>query len=162
LKWPEEALVSVASKFVQKFDSLECKEEVKEELQNHMGYVHIMVQDICVTYLKRMRRNIYVTPKSYLSFIGFYKDLYLSKYNEADSAAKSYKIGLEKIREASEEIKVMGENLKTKQLKLKRAVEKTDKLVDRLKRDSLKAQKQKREVEKNTKECKEQAVDISQ
>ena len=55
-----------------------------------------------------------MTPKSYLSFIGFYKDLYLQKYQEADISARSYKIGLEKIKEASEEIKIMQENLKNK------------------------------------------------
>ena len=69
--------MSVASKFVQDFEQLDAKPEIKVQLQQHMGGVHIMVNGICEQYLKRMRRHVYITPKSYLSFIGFYKDLYL-------------------------------------------------------------------------------------
>jgi dynein heavy chain len=72
LKWPEEALVSVAEKFISRFNELDTDEDTKIELQNHMGAVHLMVDDICGLYMKRMRRQVYVTPKSFLGFIGFY------------------------------------------------------------------------------------------
>ena len=97
LPWPEEALVSVAENFVKDFNELETEEETKLELQNHMGCVHIMVNQICEQYLKRMRRNVYVTPKSFLSFIGFYKELYIDKYSALDKDEKNFKIGLAKI-----------------------------------------------------------------
>jgi len=61
-----------------------------------------------------MRKSIYVTPKSYLSFIGFYKNLYLTKFKKAKYKETSFKIGLQKIKEATEEIKNMGEELKVK------------------------------------------------
>lgn len=77
LKWPEEALVSVAERFISGFKDLDTEAETKIELQNHMGAVHLLVDDVCTQYLKRMRRSVFVTPKSYLAFIGFYKDLYL-------------------------------------------------------------------------------------
>ena len=62
-----------------------------------MGSVHIMVNDICTLYAKRMRRFVYVTPKSFLSFIGFYKELYIDKYSALDKDEKNFKIGLAKI-----------------------------------------------------------------
>jgi dynein heavy chain len=73
-----------------------------------MGNVHIMVDDICDKYYKSMRRRRFVTPRSFLSFIGAYKDLYLSKYIALDDEAKSFKTGLLKIAEAAEEIKKLG------------------------------------------------------
>ncbi len=41
-----------------------------------------------------MRRSVFVTPKSYLSFIKAYKKLYVEKFMELDSAENNYKIGL--------------------------------------------------------------------
>jgi len=39
LPWPEEALVSVSSKFLKTFN-VECSPEIKSELEKHMGKVH--------------------------------------------------------------------------------------------------------------------------
>ena len=125
-----------------------------------MGSVHIMVNDICTLYAKRMRRFVYVTPKSFLSFIGFYKDLYLLKFDESETKSNSYRIGLEKIAEATKEINMMGQKLKIKQVELKKAADKTEKFVEKLKRESAKAEKKKREVKKTTKECEFQTLEI--
>jgi dynein heavy chain len=43
LPWPEEALVSVAEKFIKNFKELDTKQETKVELMKHMGNVHLMV-----------------------------------------------------------------------------------------------------------------------
>lgn len=63
----------------------------------HMGNVHIMVNNVCELYFQKMRRQVYVTPKSYLSYLNSYKELYLKKYAELDLQESSYKIGLSKI-----------------------------------------------------------------
>jgi|ETNmetMinimDraft_14_1059893.scaffolds.fasta_scaffold217557_2 dynein heavy chain len=65
-----------------------------------MGAVHLMVYEICQLYLKRMRRQVHVTPKSYLGFIGFYQDLYIEKYKLLDKDEQQFTIGLQKIAEA--------------------------------------------------------------
>ncbi len=44
-----------------------------------MGSFQALVNSVCVTYYARMRRNVYVTPKSYLCLIDFYKSLYQVK-----------------------------------------------------------------------------------
>jgi dynein heavy chain len=111
LKWPEEALVSVAERFISTFNDLDTEPETKIELQNHMGAVHLLVDDVCTQYFKRMRRQVFVTPKSYLSFIGFYKDLYLQKYRLLDTDEQNFTIGLAKIAEAQKSIAKMGEEL---------------------------------------------------
>jgi len=49
-----------------------------------MGKVHNMVNEVCGVYLQQMRRYVYVTPKSYLSFIAMYQDVYKLKYKGID------------------------------------------------------------------------------
>jgi len=95
----------------------------------HMGNVHIMVNEVCDLYFQKMRRQVYVTPKSFLSFLGSYKSLYLEKYAELDKQEKSYSIGLDKIRLATLDIQQMEVYLKEEENQLKDAQDKTDKLL---------------------------------
>jgi dynein heavy chain len=83
LPWPEEALVSVSSKKMAGF-KMDAKKEVRTNLELHMGKVHDLVTDVCTEYYQRMRRHVYVTPKSYLAFIDLYKDVYKVKYDAID------------------------------------------------------------------------------
>ena len=78
LPWPEEALTSVSGKFIDEF-RMACPTEVKDSLKLAMGHVHVFVTAACKEYFEKFRRNVYVTPKSYLSFIQGYKELYSKK-----------------------------------------------------------------------------------
>ena len=161
LPWPEEALVSVAEIFIKNFKKLDTKEEVKGELSKHMGNVHIMVTKICDTYYHKMRRQVYVTPKSYLSYLQSYKELYMKKYyDELDIQEKNYKTGLGRIDEASIQIRDMEVGLKDEEIQLKEASDKTQTLLNDLEHESKKATLKGEEVEKTTIACKEQAEEI--
>lgn len=46
---------------------------MKKQLAQHMAEEHMSVMKASETYLERQRRYNYVTPKSYLELIGFYK-----------------------------------------------------------------------------------------
>jgi dynein heavy chain len=63
---------------------MDAKSEVRAALEYHMGKVHDLVSDVCEIYFQRMRRRVFVTPKSYLSFIDLYKAVYSDKYNKID------------------------------------------------------------------------------
>ncbi len=91
----------------------------------HMGNVHLMVTQICDVYFNRMRRQVYFTPKSYLSYLEAYKKLYLIKYKELDQQESNFRIGVNKIKEASETINKMKVELGEEEKKLKEATEKT-------------------------------------
>ncbi len=69
-----------------------------------MAKVHLKINETCGEYLTKMRRSVFVTPKSYLSFIKAYKKLYKDKFEELEHAEKNFKTGLEKIKEAKEDI----------------------------------------------------------
>jgi dynein heavy chain len=83
LPWPEEALISVSDKFLNEF-KIDNPKSVKQALIVHMGRVHQMVTEVCGVYYQQMRRHVYVTPKSYLSFIAMYQDVYRKKYAGID------------------------------------------------------------------------------
>lgn len=95
----------------------------------HMGNVHLMVTDICSTYYSRMRRQVYFTPKSYLSYLQSYKKLYLVKYKELDQQEANFTIGVNKINEASEAINRMKVDLGVEEKKLQEATEKTEAML---------------------------------
>ena len=46
-----------------------CPSDAKDALKLAMGHVHVFVTAACKEYFEKFRRNVYVTPKSYLSFI---------------------------------------------------------------------------------------------
>jgi len=94
-----------------------------------MGKCHDLVTDVCEMYFQRMRKHVYVTPKSYLSFIDLYKNVYAKKYEELDVEAGNIIKGLEKLNEAAEGVEELKIDLKKEDAKLKEATERTDLLL---------------------------------
>jgi dynein heavy chain len=54
LKWPEEALIAVSSKFIGEFD-MQCLDDEKNQLIKHIGKVHDIVGDACTEYFQMFR-----------------------------------------------------------------------------------------------------------
>lgn len=50
--------------------------QIKSQLMVHMANVHRIVQTSTQEYFEKFRRYVYVTPKSYLSFIKNYTSVY--------------------------------------------------------------------------------------
>ena len=53
-----------------------------------------MVAEYCIDYFQRYRRQTYVTPKSYLSFIAGYKTIYTEKKGEIGILAQRMNTGI--------------------------------------------------------------------
>lgn len=111
-----------------------------------MGNVHFLVTNICDVYFQRMRRQVYFTPKSYLSYLQAYKKLYTFKYKELDVQESNFKIGVNKINDASEAIAGMKIILSEEEVKLKDASEKTEKMLKDLEVEQRAAEKIEAEV----------------
>ena len=57
LPWPRDALVAVASALVgDQMESIECTQEEKASLLEHMGEVHMLAVDTCAEYARKTRR----------------------------------------------------------------------------------------------------------
>ena len=120
LPWPEEALISVSGKFIDEFP-MACPDTVKDSLKAMMGQVHVDVTAACQEYFEKYRRHVYVTPKSYLSFIAGYKSLYEKKLVYVRELATSINSGLAKMGEAKVDVNKMKVSL-VKRCKLFRAI----------------------------------------
>lgn len=96
LPWPADALVALSKAFIQNFH-VECTPEVKTSLMTHMGMVHSMVTEVCEEYFTKMRRRVFQTPKSYLSFIQNFTTLYSGKLAELKVKEGRVNLGLQKL-----------------------------------------------------------------
>ncbi|KAL4479549.1 hypothetical protein ABPG72_018535, partial [Tetrahymena utriculariae] len=161
LPWPQEALVSVAEAFMKSFDKLDANEEIKQDLVKHMGNVHLLANEICQEYYQKMRRQVYVTPKSFLTYLSSYKDLYIQKYDELVQQEESFKIGINKIEDATKAINHMEVLLKEEEIQLSQATEKTNQLLSNLDMESKKANQKGEEVAAINIQCEIQAQQIS-
>ena len=160
LPWPTEALISVSKKFIQDFN-VHCTPEVKEALVTCMANVHQKVSDTCDDYYNKFRKKRYVTPKSYLSFIGGYKDLYSKKYNEVEELASKVNSGLEKLEEAKKDISLLRSEIITKNEELEVAQKESHKLLGEISESTTVAEKEKKRVEKIMDAVSKKAAEIN-
>lgn len=97
-----------------------------------MGMVHRMVVESCADYFVQMRRRVYQTPRSFLSFLGSYKDLYLTKKEQVDVKSKRVIVGLDKLKKGASDVELMKVQLKEEEVKLKEADLATTKMLSKL------------------------------
>merc|ERR1712154_659946 len=110
LRWPVDALMSVSHKFITNDPSFSVEssnDDEKEGLIKYIATIHDIIVNCCDEYFNQYRRRVYVTPKSYLSFISMYKSLYTSKREEIDVKARNVSLGLSKIAKASSDVNNM-------------------------------------------------------
>mmetsp|Transcript_13737 Transcript_13737/g.31794 ORF Transcript_13737/g.31794 Transcript_13737/m.31794 type:complete len:4493 (-) Transcript_13737:49-13527(-) len=108
--WPQDALVAVGTRFLLEVGDI--APEVKEQLANHMAFVHSVVNEKSVEYLESERRYNYTTPKSFLDLIDLYKDLLEKKRSGIHKLKSRLENGLEKLRSASDQVTDLQASLK--------------------------------------------------
>ena len=99
--WPREALVSVATKFI---NTLEVEPEILENIAHHMGEVHLSVVTLSERYQETERRYNYVTPKSFLELISFYKVLFDDKTAALNKLIDRLDIGLSTLKKTADDV----------------------------------------------------------
>jgi dynein heavy chain len=161
LPWPEEALVAVSSASLSEF-KISTPAEKKQQLYRLMGSYQGVVRDMCLTYFTRMRKNVYVTPKSFLCFIDFYKELYKKKFEDVNVLEKTVNNGLSKLAEASGDVEQMKVQLREQEKVLKIEEEKTNKLLVHVQTEKGKAEKVAKQVGLQKKGCLETAQKIQE
>uniref|UniRef100_A0A8C9NK88 Dynein axonemal heavy chain 8 n=1 Tax=Serinus canaria TaxID=9135 RepID=A0A8C9NK88_SERCA len=145
-RWPREALVAVSHYFLADFNMV-CAPAVKTEVVQTMGLFHDIVSESCENYFQRYRRRAYVTPKSYLSFINGYKEVYTEKLNSINEQAERMQTGLSKLMEASESVAQLSKDLAVKEKELAVTSAKADKVLEEVKESAEAATKIKLEVQ---------------
>ncbi len=125
--WPNEALVSVAQRFLIEVPNIE--ETVRESVANHMAYAHQCVTEASVRYMEAFRRYNYTTPKSYLELISLYKSLLDRKRTELKAAKERLENGVDKIAQASAQVADLQKALKDEQIIVEEKKAQTDELI---------------------------------
>merc|ERR1719399_310316 len=107
--WPEDALREVASRFLQATNAIE--DDMKVNVAKACVIVHRSVHDMCGVFLERLRRHVYITPKSYLDLIQLYMEMLAEKQAEMNVSKNRLKTGLQKIAEANDIVSSLQEEL---------------------------------------------------
>ena len=94
-----------------------------------MASVQDSVSVACQNYFSRFRRSTHVTPKSFLSFINSYKEVYSRKEEEIGSLGTRMNSGLEKLQEASKAVEILKEELAEMEKDLLVANQKAEKVL---------------------------------
>ena len=144
LPWPQDALADVAAKYLGRFE-LDATDKVKKEIVQHCAFVHQRVTLACDEYFEKYRRQVYVTPKSYLTFIDEYQGVYQKKYAIYNELKSNLKVGLDKLLEAGEDVAKMQEDLKLKFKDLEEAQRVSKALLLEIQASTAKAEKKKAE-----------------
>ena len=124
--WPAQALTAVATVFL-KEEALE--EAAKTEIVQHMMLVHKSVRKMAATFMERLRRHTYVTPKNYLDFISNYRSsLAHNRKKLADMAAR-LDGGLQKLIQAAAEVEAMKKELSEAKVVVQAATKECNNLI---------------------------------
>eukprot|EP00928_Gymnodinium_smaydae_P031098 TRINITY_DN22944_c0_g2_i2.p1 TRINITY_DN22944_c0_g2~~TRINITY_DN22944_c0_g2_i2.p1 ORF type:complete len:3465 (-),score=972.42 TRINITY_DN22944_c0_g2_i2:18-9410(-) len=161
MAWPEDALVAVSSAFLSAFE-VDCSNAERSKLYALTGSFQASVRDTCEVYFSRMRKHVYVTPKSFLCFIDFYKVLYRVKYDEINAQERSVNIGLMKLREASDFVEQLQKKLKDQEVVLKAKEQQTSKLLEKVASEKAKADAKAEQVNGQKAECQAEADKINE
>ncbi len=100
--WPRDALVRVASRFLEKIDLK--SDEIKQNIALHMMEEHMTVSSCSVEYYESKRWYNYVTPKSYLELIGFFKFILDQKRIEVQWKIDRLDVGLSTLRKTASDV----------------------------------------------------------
>eukprot|EP00761_Pharyngomonas_kirbyi_P000786 gb/GECH01000787.1/.p1 GENE.gb/GECH01000787.1/~~gb/GECH01000787.1/.p1 ORF type:complete len:1788 (+),score=484.11 gb/GECH01000787.1/:1-5364(+) len=157
--WPEDALLATATKFMQPLDII-CEPKAKRDLCKYLCFIHQKVIKLSQEYFNKYRRNAYVTPKSFLSFLKHYSETYKSKHEEVKQQSLRVKQGLDKLLSATEEVAQMKERLKEKEKNLAEAQKDAAALLDEVTSQTTVAEEKKNEVLKVKEQNSEKAVQI--
>ena len=104
MKWPEDALVEVARKYIKEID---VPEELKESLSSLCCHVHVTVCDNAELMFSELRRVYHVTPTNYIDLLKGYDRILKGKRKEIGDQINKLRSGLDKLDDARKQVEVM-------------------------------------------------------
>ncbi|ETN06717.1 hypothetical protein PPTG_12758 [Phytophthora nicotianae INRA-310] len=152
LPWPEEALTAVSQGYLEKF-VLETPPATKDALILQMGRMHQAVEKVSDEYFTRRRRRVVQTPRSFLSFLSTYKELYGEKLSEVRHQEGAVNLGLQKLGQGAQDVEKMKVVLKEEEAKLVVAEAAANKMLETLQVKSLEAKKENDIVQQIREQC---------
>ncbi|KAI8900476.1 dynein heavy chain and region D6 of dynein motor-domain-containing protein [Globomyces pollinis-pini] len=140
-EWPEEALTSVANRFISSFDLV--PEKLKVPVTKFMSFAHIGVNAVSKKYLSNEKRYNYTTPKSFLALISIYQDMLEKKAQELTKSMDRLENGLTKLQATAGQVDDLKAKLATQEIELKQKNEEANLLIERVAVDTERVNKEK-------------------
>lgn len=116
--WPEEALLSVADKFLA---DIEMEDSVRDAVVRFLPYSFSTVQQQSEEVLIKERRFIYTTPKSFLELIKLFKAMLGTKQGALEEAKEKYEVGVVKINSTAETVAELEAQIKVMAVQVEEA-----------------------------------------
>ena len=107
--WPTDALRSLAARFLPGSG---------DDVADLVGRIHAMMMRLSSEYFEETGRQVHITPKSYLSFVGSISTLHSAKLAALRETRDSLSLGLEKMAAAKDQVDKMKVELEEKQVVL--------------------------------------------
>ena len=111
-----------------------------------MAQVQDSVSTACANYFQKFRRSAHVTPKSFLSFINSYKEVYVRKEEEIGDMAQRMNSGLSKLEEASQSVELLKEELNVMEKHLRKANKNAEEVLSEVTQKAKESEKIKESV----------------
>ncbi|GMH64114.1 hypothetical protein TrST_g1151 [Triparma strigata] len=146
--WPEDALNSVAMRFIGEGAKELGVEDFVTPLCEMAVKIHRSVEVGTVKFYNELKRHNYTTPTSYLELIKLYTETLRVKREEVSENEKRYRVGLEKLAETEVMVAELQETLKDMQPKIDAAKVETAELLVKVTKDQADADAQQSIVEK--------------
>ncbi|WIA10356.1 hypothetical protein OEZ85_010548 [Tetradesmus obliquus] len=125
--WPEQALSSVATAFL---ESEDLPASLRPSIVEHMVLVHQSVRRFSTQFAEELRRHNYVTPKNYLDFITNYKTSLAGQRKEITDTSSRLSNGLAKLVQASAEVDVLQKELSQAKVVVEAATQECNQLLE--------------------------------
>lgn len=162
-EWPEEALSTVATRFISGFDLV--PEHLKLPVTKFMSFAHIGVNEVSRRYLINEKRYNYTTPKSFLALLVLYQEMLEKKSSELTKSMDRLDNGLTKLQATAGQVDDLKAKLATQEVELKSKNEEANRLIERVAIDTERVNREKaiaaeeeRQVDIITKEVEEKQI----
>ena len=126
-EWPDEALVSVSSKFLH--EDKYIPNEITPSISQFMAFVHQSVNNMSKTFAQNEKRHNYTTPKSFLEMINLYLKLLTTKNEELINNTERLENGLEKLRLCGVQVAKLKKQLAIQEKELNKKNAEADHLI---------------------------------
>ncbi|XP_034468683.1 dynein heavy chain 11, axonemal isoform X3 [Hippoglossus hippoglossus] len=114
--WPQHALQSVSSTFIEKIPGLEPN--VRASIGEFISYAHTSVNEVSVKYQQNEKHFNYTTPKSFLEFMKLYGNLLGKKRTELTQKMERLENGLQKLQSTASQVEDLKAKLAVQEVEL--------------------------------------------
>nr|XP_043887070.1 dynein axonemal heavy chain 11 [Solea senegalensis] len=114
--WPQLALQSVCSTFIEKIPGLEPN--VRASISEFISFAHTSVNDVSVKYQQNEKHFNYTTPKSFLEFMKLYGNLLGQKRTELTQKMERLENGLQKLQSTASQVEDLKAKLAVQEVEL--------------------------------------------